>query len=235
MKKYGFSLNLLGSILERKLLIVTCFIITGALMTFAYARYQKAQTHNPYALQNGDIVFQETGSQQGKAVKAATNSRWTHVGLVFFRDNKPMVIEAVQPVKVTPLADFISRSPKSFYAMRLKNADQKITPANILKAEKYCNKQLGKNYDSLFQWSDEKIYCSELVWKAYKEATGIELCKPRAFHTYNLEHPTVQRIINQRYGSTKNLPLDELCVAPSDLAESKLLIEVPKISAKKSR
>ena len=220
---------------NRTFLVTMFFVCAGALMTFAYARYQKARTHNPYALQNGDIVFQETGSQQGKAVKAATNSRWTHVGMVFFRDSKPMVIEAVQPVRITTLANFISRSPESFYAMRLKNADQVITPESIRKAEKYCNTQLGKNYDSRFQWSDEEIYCSELVWKAYKEASGIELCKPRAFSTYNLKHPTVQRIIKQRYGSMSKLPMNELCAAPSDLAQSELLIEVPKLPTKKGR
>ncbi|MCP5536210.1 MAG: peptidoglycan peptidase [Akkermansiaceae bacterium] len=228
MKNPRFTIN-------KSALIVMLFVFTGVLMTAAFARYQKSRTHNPYALQNGDIVFQETGSQQAKAIKAATNSRWTHVGLVFFRDGQPMVIEAVQPVRITPLSNFIARNPESFYAMRLKTAHQHITPEAIRKAEHYCNQQLGKNYDSLFRWSDEKIYCSELVWKAYKEAAGIELCQPRAFRSYNLKHPTVQRIVNQRYGSMQKLPMDELCVAPSDLAQSGLLTEVPKLDSKKSR
>lgn len=226
MKKPAFLSN-------RALFVAMLLVLATALAGFAYDRHQKARTHNPYILQNGDIVFQETGSQQGKAVKAATNSRWTHVGLVFFRDNKPMVIEAVQPVRITPLADFISRNPESFYAMRLKDADEKITPAVLRKAETYCNAQLGKNYDTRFQWSDEKIYCSELVWKAYNEAAGVKLCKPRMFSTYNLQHPTVQQIVKQRYGSVKNLPMSELCVAPSDLAQSTLLEEVPKAEVKK--
>jgi len=221
--------------MKKPLIIPLVCVLTLALASFLYARYQKTNTHNPYDLNNGDIVFQETGSSQGKAVKAATDSRWTHVGVVFFREGKPMVIEAVQPVRITPLGSFISRSPKSFYAMRLKDADKRITHEALNKAEKYGNTQLGKNYDSKFQWSDERIYCSELVWKIYKEATGIELCNPRPFSTYNLGHPTVQRIIKQRYGSMNNLPMGELCVAPSDLAQSKLLVEVPKWETKKSR
>jgi len=221
--------------MKKPLIIPLVCVLTIALASFLYARYQKVSTHNPYDLKNGDIVFQETNSSQGKAVKAATDSRWTHVGVFFIRDGKPMVIEAVQPVRITPLGSFISRNPKSFYAMRLKDADKRITSEAVSKAEKYGNRQLGKNYDSKFQWSDERIYCSELVWKLYKEATGIELCKPRPFSTYNLGHPTVQRIINQRYGSMRNLTMNELCVAPSDLAQSKLLIEVPKSPTKKSR
>ena len=33
----------------------------------------------------------------------------------------------------------------------------------------------GKNYDLTFEWSDDKIYCSELIWKIYKRSTGIEI------------------------------------------------------------
>lgn len=206
---------------------LTCLLIL-VVASFGYARYEKAKTHNPYDLKAGDIVFQETNSNQGKAVKAATNSRWTHVGLVFFRDGKPMVIEAVQPVRVTPLSNFIARSPKSFYAMRLKEADKHITADAVKKAEHYCNSLIGKNYDFQFRWSDDRIYCSELVWKVYKHSVGIELCKPRPFKSYNLKHPTVQRIAKARYGSVDRLPLNELAVAPSDLAESSMLVEVPK-------
>jgi hypothetical protein len=27
----------------------------------------------------------------------------------------------------------------------------------------------GKNYDMTFEWSDNNIYCSELIWKVYQE------------------------------------------------------------------
>lgn len=214
--------------MNRKWIVTFVFIFAALAMSIGYAQYYKSQTYNPYDLRDGDIVFQETNSNQGKAVKAATNSRWTHVGLVFFRDNKPMVIEAVQPVKITPLPQFIARSPKSFYAMRLKEADKHIDAETIRKAQQYGNSLLGKNYDGQFRWSDDRIYCSELVWKIYNKAAGIELCKPRPFKSYNLKHPTVQNLVKSRYGSAQALPNNELAVAPSDLAESSLLEEVPK-------
>ena len=194
-----------------------------------YAFNSKSSSSHPYLLKDGDIVFQEGFHTQGKAIKAATGSRWTHVGIVFHKDAEPFVIEAVQPVKVTKLKDFIKRNPASFYAMRLKDSERSLTAEATAKALTYCRKQLGKDYDARFQWSDDRIYCSELVWKAYKEALGIELCKTRTFRSYNLKHPTVEKIITQRYGSVNALPLDELIVAPSDIADSELLIEVPKI------
>ena len=177
-------------------------------------------------LQTGDIVFQEVNNAQGIAVKAATHSPWTHVGIIYFVDDKPFVVEAIQPVSVTPLHQFIARSPDSFQPMRLKNSNEVITKESLMVAANYLKNQLGKNYDSKFLWNNDRIYCSELVWKVYKKAFNIELCKARAMKSYNLKHPTVQKIITQRYGSISKLPLDELVVAPSDIAESELLVAI---------
>jgi hypothetical protein len=35
-----------------------------------------------------------------------------------------------------------------------------------------CLQYLGRPYDSKYEMDDEKIYCSELVYKAYLSATG---------------------------------------------------------------
>ena len=37
----------------------------------------------------------------------------------------------------------------------------------------------GRPYDLTFEWSDERIYCSELVWKIYERALGIEIGPPQ--------------------------------------------------------
>ena len=34
---------------------------------------------------------------------------------------------------------------------------------------------LGQKYDAKYEMDDEKIYCSELIWKAFKAESGIEL------------------------------------------------------------
>lgn len=209
----------------RAVLIMVFVVLMVSLLLYAVDLNTKHA--QPYALQDGDIVFQEGYHLQGMAIKAATNSRWTHVGIIFHQDGEPYVIEAVQPVKVTQLNHFVARNPSSFYAMRLKDAEAVLTLGNLTKAYDYCSEQLGKNYDSKFLWSDDRIYCSELVWKVYKKALNVELCKPRLFRSYDLEHPTVQKIIKQRYRSIEFLPLDEDVVAPSDIAESSLLVEVP--------
>lgn len=177
-------------------------------------------------LRSGDVVFQELGSAQGRAVKAATGSRFTHCGVVFQQNGTLYVLEAVQPVSIVSLADFKRRS-RIFHARRLKDPSV-LNQKNFEKALTWGRRQLGKNYDPLFKWDDQNLYCSELVWKVFKKAANLELCRTKTFKSYFLEKPAVRQIIQQRYGNRANLPANEPVVAPSDLARSPLLVEVPR-------
>ena len=137
-----------------------------------------------------------------------------------------MVFEAVQPVSVTTFENFITRVKKGTFAVRrLKTA---ASPESYQKASQWAASQIGHDYDVLFGWEDKKLYCSELVWKFYQQA-GIELCPLRKFRDYDLQHPAVKKMIEQRYGSIEKLPMDERIVAPSDILASKLLLEVPSV------
>ncbi len=178
----------------------------------------------PYDLREGDIVFSSSRFGQGAAIIAATASPYTHCGIVFERDGKLMVFEAVQPVGVTTLDNFASRSlPGTFTARRLKIP---VTLESYHKARTWAEAQIGRDYDVRFRWDDRKLYCSELVWKVYQHA-GVKLCALRKFRDYDLQRPEVRKIIEQRYGGMDRLPLDETVVAPSDIAASPLLAEVP--------
>lgn len=175
------------------------------------------------ALQEGDIVFSSSNDGQGGAIIAATGSPYTHCGIMYRHAGKLMVLEAVQPVGVVTLEQFKSRSaPGTFMARRLKSA---VTPANYRKALDWAAAQIGRNYDSRFLWDDSNLYCSELVWKIYRQA-GVELCPPRRFGDYRLHGPEVEKVIAERFGGIENLPRDEKVVAPSDLAASLLLVPV---------
>ena len=78
-----------------------------------------AADEGTYQLQTGDVVFQCTGGEQAKAIREATGSRYTHCGVVFEDNGTFKVLEASQPVKVTPIADFRRRSlPGTFQVRR---------------------------------------------------------------------------------------------------------------------
>lgn len=176
-------------------------------------------------LRDGDIIFQETQSAQSKAIQLATHSRYSHVGIVYFQKGKPVVFEAVQPVKISALKNFIARSVGGHYVVkRLKNAESLLSPTVLAKMEKTGRRFVGKNYDWAFGWSDARIYCSELVWKIYQRGAGIELAPTKKLREFDLSHLSVQAKMKERYG--RNIPLDEPVVAPSQLFESELLITV---------
>lgn len=210
----------------KHLSLVLAFFVFLAASLDSFGLFNKSGHPNYERLRTGDIVFQELGGEQGQAVRAATGSRFTHCGVVFEQDGKLYVLEAIQPVSVVSLDAFRRRS-KLFHARRLKDPSALNVP-NLQKALRWGRQQLGKDYDPLFQWDDDHLYCSELVWKIYRRAAGIELCEPKTFQTYFLDKPEVRRLIRKRYGNRANLPAREPVVAPSDLAASHLLIEVPR-------
>ena len=196
--------------------------------------FLKKSATSDYALLTGDIVFQATGGHQCEAIRAATHSKYSHCGVVFRTEGRLYVLEAVSPDVSTPLATFKKRSlPGTFHARRLKNAEQAITPATLEKALAWTKSNLGKAYDVKFLWSDRELYCSELVWKVYRHSADIELAQPRRFDSYDLTPRSVQNLITHRFGSREHFPEAEPVVAPSDLATSPLLAEVPRQQRKK--
>ena len=96
--------------------------------------------------------------------------------MILKKGKEYFVLEAVQPVKLTSLKDWIKRGKDNdFVLKRIKNRDEILTPENIQKMKSIGERYLGKDYDLKFEWSDDKIYCSELVWKIYKEVFDIEI------------------------------------------------------------
>ena len=170
-------------------------------------------------VQSGDVIFQTSRSSQSEAIQLATDSPFSHVGIITIKDGAPMVYEAVGPVKATPLKDWIKRGARSDY--RLMRPKTPLTPAQLQAMERVGRKYKGKPYDLRFEWSDEKLYCSEFVWKIYAQGAGIELAKPRPMESYRLGHPKVRSTLVARWGS--DIHWKEPMVAPSDLAQSALL------------
>jgi hypothetical protein len=182
----------------------------------------KENDNKEITFQNGDIIFQTSQSKQCEAVKIATNSKFSHCGIIWIEDGKTYVYEAIQPVKLTLLEDWISHGKDAKYAVkRLKNADKILTNEVLLKMKSYGKSMNNKDYDLYFEWSDDKIYCSELVWKIYKNGANIELCNTKKLKDFNLDSPIVKSIMKERYGN--KIPYDEAVVAPSQLYESEMV------------
>ena len=176
-------------------------------------------------IKNGDLIFQTSLSRQSKAIQLATKSKYSHCGLIYKEGNKFYVFEAVQPVKRTPLDKWIARGQDGKYVIkRLKNADQFLTPEALRKMKQVGNQFNGKNYDLTFEWSDDKMYCSELIWKIYQRATGIEIGKLEKLSDFDLTNEDVKQKVKERYGD--KIPTNEIVISPAAIFDSELLITV---------
>ena len=177
------------------------------------------------SIQNGDIIFHTSKSAQSKAIQLATHSKYSHVGIIYEKGGNYYVYEAVQPVKLTPLNQWINRGDKGHYVIkRLKNADEILTPDVLRKMKTLGEKYKGKNYDIYFEWSDDRIYCSELVWKIYREATGIEIGQLESLSDFDLSSNAVKEKMKERYGNA--IPMDEKVISPAAMFKSNKLTTV---------
>jgi hypothetical protein len=174
---------------------------------------------------NGDIIFQTSQSGQSYAIQLATHSIYSHCGILFNDNGEWFVYEAVQPVTKTPLKKWIARGDSGIYVVkRLKNADSLLTETALKKMRKSIHDKMGKNYDPWFGWSDDYIYCSELVWKAYHDATGLAVGELKKLGEYDLSSPIVKKILFERYGN--KVPLEEPMISPGNIFLSDLLVTV---------
>jgi hypothetical protein len=167
-----------------------------------------------YEPRNGDIVFQTSRSSQSAAIQFATKSQYSHMGIVYVRDGEPFVFEAVQPVQLTSLATWVERGERGhFVAKRLRDADSRLTSETLRKMRAVGEQYTGKDYDLYFEWSDDRIYCSELVWKVFERGAGIELGKLQTIADFDLTHPAVQGKLKERFGD--RVPRDEIVISPA--------------------
>lgn len=189
---------------------------------FLFATVSGCSVNTGYSPRNGDIVFHESQSAQSRAIQLATGSRYSHMGLVVMRAGDPYVFEAVQPVQLTPLRDWTARGRDGhFVAKRLRDAETLLRPQVLSSMEEVGLTFTGKDYDLYFEWSDERIYCSELVWKIFERGAGIEIGELSVLGDFDLSHPDVKARVAERYG--ENIPLDETVISPSAMFEASIL------------
>jgi hypothetical protein len=178
-----------------------------------------------YVPRNGDIIFHTSRSSKSLAIQRATHSRYSHLGIVYVESGGPFVYEAVQPVKLTRLEAWEKRGVGGhFVVKRLRDADRLLTSSNLAKMKAEGRRFQGKSYDPYFEWSDDRIYCSELVWKIFKRALGVELGATQVLGDFDLSDPVAKKKIRERWKSTP--PMHEVVISPETMFESDKLVTV---------
>ena len=85
-----------------------------------------------YAPRNGDIIFHTSRSSQSLAIQRATHSQYSHMGIIYVEAGEASVYEAVQPVKLTRLDDWVKRGENWESKLETLNASEiSISPIQL--------------------------------------------------------------------------------------------------------
>lgn len=172
------------------------------------------------ALRTGDLVFETSTSPQSFAIQWATRSPWSHVGIVEVAPDGTYVLEAVGRVSRAPWNKWRRRAVRGGELLVLR--PQGIPEARRRAAVEVARSFLGRRYDPRFGWGDDRIYCSELVVKAYERGAGVSLGKRE--RVGDLRLIGIERAARERWGGP--IPKDLVLVTPASLVEDARLARV---------
>jgi len=210
-------------------LLLRSLLVSGLLLTIilVFASYSFINSHTNNSIQNstldlrklnlqsGDLIFRRGTSIESHIVLLTDQeSDYSHVGMIYIINGKLFVIHTVPKendadpgyIKLEPINRFLSDGKASRLAIfRLHQYfSEKINTASNYAyncyVKKYC---FDNNYDLV---SDKQLYCTELIWKAYKRA-GVDL--------------VCSRLRNINFIIT-----NKIMIMPSSIIESKLLEKV---------
>ncbi|MFY7938014.1 MAG: hypothetical protein ACOVOQ_11600, partial [Flavobacterium sp.] len=99
MKKCIVILGLLVLIIFGGRYVKRKFDDSKPLLNNASVEVKQLTDHNH--IKNGDLIFQISLSEQSKAIQLATNSKYSHCGIVYSDNGQFYVFEAIQPVTTT--------------------------------------------------------------------------------------------------------------------------------------
>jgi hypothetical protein len=143
------------------------------------------------------------------------------MGIIFFRHGRPYVLEASATVRYTPLDAWIARGKGGHYVVKRLKDTSALNNEGASKLRTTAAQFLGRPYDLTFEWSDDRVYCSELVWKIYDRALHIDIGELQHLRDFNLADPVVKTKMRQRYGD--HVPLAETVISPAAMFRSPLL------------
>ncbi|MCX6288046.1 MAG: YiiX/YebB-like N1pC/P60 family cysteine hydrolase [Bacteroidetes bacterium] len=146
-------------------------------MIFRYWDNCNLKVLDSFSLQEGDLVFRRGKSIESLAVVLAEkNSSFSHIGLIVMERGIPFVIHA-EPgensaqtglVRKEPLRSFLDPRKASHFAIFRSYLDRKSLTRVAAQARTFYIQQcrFDNSYD-LF--TDQNLYCTELVLKAYRQ------------------------------------------------------------------
>lgn len=159
-------------------------------------------------MKTGDIVFQTSTSSRSALIRQVSQSPYSHVGLVEVASDGVFVIEAIQPVSRTRWSVWKARGVGGKVTVKRSALDA----ATLKRVVAFAKSKLGTPYDARYRWDDGRLYCSELVTKAFA-TEGLELGLQQQVKSLALT-PELTAL-----GPSLGIDLEQTLVTPASIAE----------------
>src|SRR5690606_11723488 len=127
----------------------------------------------------------------------------------------------VSPVRWTRFDRWRARGVGGRYVVR--RPREPLSRAELRALRREGERHLGRPYDARFEWSDRRMYCSELVWKMYERALAVRLVEPQRWSELPLT-PRALALARRRLGRAP--PAHARVVTPAALLGSPALVAV---------
>lgn len=158
-------------------------------------------------LQTGDIILLDMDCFSCELIENETGGPFSHSGIVLKLGSQVYVAQSLGSVHHIPLQAFLGYSNKVPHVIRPKHINFSKKRKLL---ENYKRKYLGMDFDHDYVWDDEKLYCSEFIYKLLKSVYAIEKFKPTPM-TYD-KNPKGWEI----YFGGKLPPSGKLGLSPND-------------------
>ncbi len=178
---------------------------------------QTSFDYSVFELKAGDILFQDSDcgpfcESIEKVTFGIDGAKFSHVGMVIPKENGELIIlEAItKGVVETPLDSFFMRSfdednNSKVVVGRIKKEYEQLIP----KAVAFAKTKLGLPYDEVFDISNNKYYCSELIYDSFKYANNGEPIFQLQKMTYKDPETNKTFPIWEAYFEKLNVPIPE--------------------------
>ena len=205
--------------------LLLCFLLSFAFSCELSQTEQPVRQTTPktsfnysgFELMPGDLLFQDSDcgpfcESIEKVTFGVQGSKFSHVGMAIPKENGELiVIEAIGAgVVETPLDSFFVRSfdennRSKVVVGRIKQAHAQLIPEAIA----FSKTRLGFAYDDVFDITNDKYYCSELIYDSFRYANNDKPIFQLQRMTY--KDPETNEIfpIWEKYFQDLNIPVPE--------------------------
>ncbi len=180
-------------------------------------------------LETGDLILQSHKDIAAWPVSIASQSRFSHIGIIVRKtDGTLRVLDSSGSVGERDLEQWINLGHgRQFEVYR----DTRLTPLQKAQLVNAAHTYDGMPYDYVFLFDNDSLYCSELVYNAYRDI-GVNIGKVQKISSLKVNNPVTEWLIKKRwrmhpkckdlnYAACRKLVMNQELITPGSIADDK--------------